>query len=113
MPCAKTTASRLPSHREPGPVGLTLSIDLGWRSVRYLIMDRSPTTLPRAEVVQISAWWDRRVLAELRLRLDWAWYSLIRENSSALFSIRQPQHCGAFFMENGEWSWNRAAAVAA
>jgi hypothetical protein len=47
-------------------------------------MDRSPTTLPRAEVVQISASWDRRVLAELRLRLDWAWYSLIRENSSAL-----------------------------
>jgi 2-polyprenyl-6-methoxyphenol hydroxylase-like FAD-dependent oxidoreductase len=29
-----------------GPVGLTLSIDLGRRGVRCLIMERSPTTLP-------------------------------------------------------------------
>jgi 2-polyprenyl-6-methoxyphenol hydroxylase-like FAD-dependent oxidoreductase len=38
-----------------GPVGLTLSIDLGRRGVRCLIMERSPTTLPYPKMDRSNA----------------------------------------------------------
>ncbi len=38
-----------------GPVGLTLSIDLGRRGVRCLIIERSPTTLPYPKMDRSNA----------------------------------------------------------
>src|SRR6202162_3389362 len=38
-----------------GPVGLTLSIDLGRRGVRCLIIERSPTTLPYPKMGRSNA----------------------------------------------------------
>ena len=37
-----------------GPVGLTLTIDLGRRGVRCLLIERSPTTLPYPKTVSYT-----------------------------------------------------------